>query len=115
MDCRYEDAYERPWTVAMGGPDNSWAEPGLGSNPLNYTLAFCDIIGEQSQVLDDYGEAEADGGTCSRDRDVFFGCEGHNNSNEVARVKELGYAVSHAPAQGRDKLGSCRSRRQYGA
>lgn len=46
VDCRYEDAYERPWTVAMGGPDFSWAEPGLGSNPLNYTLAFCDIIGE---------------------------------------------------------------------
>eukprot|EP00903_Cladosiphon_okamuranus_P009465 g9021.t2 len=45
VDCRYEDAYERPWTVAMGGPDFSWAEPGLGSNPLNYTLAFCDIIG----------------------------------------------------------------------
>lgn len=46
VDCRYEDAYERPWTVAMGGPDFSWAEPGLGANPLNYTLAFCDIIGE---------------------------------------------------------------------
>lgn len=46
MDCRYEDSYERPWTVAMGGPDNSWAEPGLGTNPLNYTLAFCDIVGE---------------------------------------------------------------------
>ena len=45
VDCRYEDAYERPWTVAMGGPDNSWAEPGLGTNPLNYTLAYCDIIG----------------------------------------------------------------------
>ncbi|CAM9398169.1 unnamed protein product [Pylaiella littoralis] len=45
VDCRYEDAYERPWTVAMGGPDFSWAEPGLGANPLNYTLAFCDIIG----------------------------------------------------------------------
>lgn len=46
VDCRYEDSYERPWTVAMGGPDNSWAEPGLGTNPLNYALAFCDIIGE---------------------------------------------------------------------
>ena len=46
VDCRYEDSYERPWTVAMGGPDFSWAEPGLGTNPLNYTLAFCDIIGE---------------------------------------------------------------------
>ena len=46
VDCRYEDAYERPWMVAMGGPDFSWAEPGLGSNPLNYTLAFCDIIGQ---------------------------------------------------------------------
>lgn len=45
VDCRYDDAYERPWTIAMGGPDNSWAEPGLGTNPLNYTLAFCDIIG----------------------------------------------------------------------
>eukprot|EP00752_Nemacystus_decipiens_P006633 g5963.t1 len=45
VDCRYEDSYERPWTVAMGGPDFSWAEPGLGTNPLNYTLAFCDIIG----------------------------------------------------------------------
>lgn len=50
VDCRYEDAFERPWTVAMGGPDFSWAEPGLGSNPLNYTLAFCDIIGELSSA-----------------------------------------------------------------
>ncbi|CAN0311912.1 unnamed protein product, partial [Ectocarpus sp. 8 AP-2014] len=48
VDCRYEDAYERPWTVAMGGPDFSWAEPGLGTNPLNYTLAFCDIIGVET-------------------------------------------------------------------
>lgn len=48
MDCRYEDAYERPWIVAMGGPDDSWAEPGLGTNPLNYTLAFCDIIGKSA-------------------------------------------------------------------
>lgn len=49
VDCRYEDAYERPWMVAMGGPDFSWAEPGLGANPLNYTLAFCDIIGKLGQ------------------------------------------------------------------
>lgn len=48
VNCRYEDAYERPWTVAMGGPDYSWAEPGLGTNPLNYTLAFCEIIGNIS-------------------------------------------------------------------
>lgn len=50
VDCRYEDAFERPWTAAMGGPDNSWAEPGLGSNPLNYTLAFCDIIGKLAML-----------------------------------------------------------------
>ena len=46
VDCRYEESFERPWMVTVGGPDFSWAEPGLGTNPLNYTLAFCDIIGQ---------------------------------------------------------------------
>ncbi|CAM9638622.1 unnamed protein product, partial [Discosporangium mesarthrocarpum] len=47
IDCQYQEAYERQWNACMGGQDYSWAEPGLGTTPLNYTLAFCDIIGMQ--------------------------------------------------------------------
>ncbi|CAM9810217.1 unnamed protein product, partial [Choristocarpus tenellus] len=48
IDSPYLESYERHWNKAMGGDDYSWAEPGLGTTPLNYTLAFCDIIGLHS-------------------------------------------------------------------
>lgn len=48
VDCEYRNSYGTVWTKLVGPGHSEWAQPPAGTTPLNYTLAFSELIGPAS-------------------------------------------------------------------